>query len=250
MPSLLGPGATARPSTVSIDAGTARDDWLRRELRSGALAAVLGRSRAFQLLTTAAPGLAELLTVGKVWDLVDGGSPEHAAYELAIVDGPSTGQGLALLGAPGTYADVARAGPVHRQALRIDEFLKDRSRTAVLGVALPEEMPVNETLELEARLGGAGLALERVVLNALLPSRYGNAEVERMEALGDTVARGGRAAIRAALEGHARAANQRAEARRLREGLTAPVAPLPFLFEPELGRAELELLSRRIEEEL
>ena len=221
MPTLLGTGAGG-PATVTIDAESARDDWLRRELRSGIVATALGRSRAFQLLTAAAPGLAELLAIGKVWDMVDGGSPERARYELAIVDGPSTGQALAMLGAPRTYSEVARAGPVHRQARRIDAFLRDAQRSAVLGVALAEEMPVNETLELEARLGAGGLALERVLLNELLPARYSNEELARMRAAGEAVAAPERAALRVALTGHERTVRQRAEASRLSEGLHAP----------------------------
>ena len=246
---LLGsPGPPA--ATVSVDFETAREDWLRRELRSGMVAAALGRTRAFQLLTAAAPGLAELLTIGKVWDLVDGGSPESAAYELAIVDGPSTGQALAMLTASHTYAEVARAGPVHRQSLRIDAFLKDPARTAVLGVALPEEMPVNETLELETRLGAAGLLLERVVVNALTPERYDSDELGRLKAAVNDVSPAGRSAIAVALAGDERARDQRCETERLRAGLGAPVALLPFVFRPELGRAELERLSSELERAL
>ena len=57
-----------------------------------------------------------------------------------------------MLRAPPTYAGVARVGPIRRQALIIDEFVRDPDTTGVLAVALPEEMPVNETIDLEARL--------------------------------------------------------------------------------------------------
>ena len=62
-------------------------------------------------------------------------------YDLAIVDAPATGHGLAMLRAPSTYAGVARVGPIRRQALIIDEFVRDPETTGVLAVALPEEMP-------------------------------------------------------------------------------------------------------------
>ncbi|MBN1529392.1 MAG: hypothetical protein JW895_10055 [Thermoleophilaceae bacterium] len=236
------------PDLISIDAETARRDWLRRELRSGALAGILGRSRAFDLLTAAAPGLSELLTIGKVWDLVDGGEPGRAAYELAIVDGPSTGQALALLEAPHTYAGVARAGPVHSRSLLIEDFLVDRARTAVVAVALPEEMPVNETIQLAASLASLGASLELVALNGMLPRRYREEEAALMRGLEESLPGGERAAVRVALAGHERSRDQHREAKRLRAGVAARVATLPFLFEPELRMAELEVLADRLAE--
>ena len=239
----LAPGLT----TVSIDPGGARDEWLRRELRSATVAGILGRARIFQLLTAAAPGLAELVTIGKVWDLAGRGRLDAgAAYDLAILDGPATGQGLALLTAPRTYATVARVGPIHRQALGIDAFLRDRTRTAVLGVAWPEEMPVNETLDLEARLNDEGLAIDAVVVNGLHPERFSRADVTAMRALASELPRQLQAAVRLALSEHERARAQGSEVRRLRQGLAAPVSSLPFLFEPEVGPDELDLLSREL----
>ena len=142
----LAPGLFA----VSIDPERAKEEWLRYQLRSSTLAGLLGGSRIFQLLTAAAPGLSELVTMGKIWDLAQlerrtGGS----VFDLAIVDAPATGHGLALLRAPRTFADIAQVGPIARQAERIDTFLHDRAATGVLVAALPEEMPVNETIDFE-----------------------------------------------------------------------------------------------------
>ena len=83
-------------------------------------------------------------------------------------------------------------GPIHRQALQIDRFLRDRARTGVLGVALPEEMPVNETIELEARLTDNGLGLDAVVVNGLYPERFTSEDVERISALDGRVPPGAR----------------------------------------------------------
>ena len=97
---------------ISIDPERAKEEWLRHQLHSGALAGMLGHSRIFQYLTAAAPGLSELVSMGKVWDMAQlerrlGGS----IYDLAIVDAPATGHGIALLRAPRTFADIARVGP-------------------------------------------------------------------------------------------------------------------------------------------
>jgi len=219
---------------------------------------VLGGSSVFRYLSAAAPGLSELVTIGKVWDLAQlerrtGGS----VFDLAIVDAPATGHGVAMLRAPSTYASVARVGPIRRQALQIDAFLRDRKRTAVVVVALPEEMPVNETLDLEGRLAEEmEMAIDRAVVNALYPERFTREEGERLRATaaerprdGGPAARGS-AALRAALAEHERVRGQRSQLRRLRRRLDAPVATLPFLFEPELGLEQLHELARRLERAL
>src|SRR3954469_17971050 len=129
-------------TTVSVDPDAAKREWLRYQLKSRTLAGVLGGSNLFQYLTAAAPGLTELVTIGKVWDLAQlEPRTTDSAFDLAIVDAPATGHGLAMLRAPGTYATIARVGPVSRHAERIDGFLRDARQTGVLAVALPEEMP-------------------------------------------------------------------------------------------------------------
>ncbi|MGH2713414.1 MAG: ArsA family ATPase [Thermoleophilaceae bacterium] len=244
--------------SVSVDPELAKEEWLRYQLKSGTLAGVLGGSSVFRYLSAAAPGLSELVTIGKIWDLAQlerrtGGS----VFDLAIVDAPATGHGIAMLRAPSTYAGVARVGPIRRQARQIDRFLRDASRTGVVVVALPEEMPVNETLDLERRLGEEmGMAIDRAIVNGLYPERFTGAEAKRLReaepAAGDGAGPAGQAsaALRAALAEHERVRGQRSQLRRLRRGLDAPVATLPFLFEPELGVEQLDELARRLERAL
>ena len=238
-------------TTISVDPEVAKLEWLERQLRSRRLARLLGRNRIFELLTAAAPGLAELVTIGKVWDLAQLGSRSRGAnHDLVILDAPATGQGLALLEAPATYVKVARAGPIHNQASRIAAFLRDPGSTAILGVALPEEMPVNETLELEDRLRERALHLEKVIVNGLYPDRFSRDEATRLADLDGRLTPGARAALATAIAEHGRARAQRAQLRRMRRSVETPVSTLPFLFEPELGPAHVELLSRRLEASL
>jgi anion-transporting ArsA/GET3 family ATPase len=237
---------------ISIDPERAKEEWLRHQLHSGALAGMLGHSRIFQYLTAAAPGLTELVTMGMVWDLAQferrlGG----ASYDLAIVDAPATGHGVALLRAPRTYASIARMGPIHRQGLRIDAFVRDPELTGVLAVALPEEMPVNETIDLGGRLRAEmGMAIDAIVVNGVYPERFTSAEAERIASLDGAGSPGARAALRAALSEHRRARAQRAELGRLRRAVESPVATLPYLFEPDLDAEQLEQLSRELERKL
>jgi anion-transporting ArsA/GET3 family ATPase len=239
-------------SGLSIDPERAKSEWLRHQLKSGALAGMLGHSRIFQYLTAAAPGLSELVTMGAIWDLAQlerrlGGS----TYDLAIVDAPATGHGVALLRSPKTFADIARVGPIHRQAMRIHEFVTDSKATAVMAVALAEEMPVNETIELGERLRAeVGLGVEAIVVNCLYPERFTREEAERIEALDGRASEDARAALGAALAEHRRARSQRSELRRLKKAVETPVATLPFLFEADLGRDGIEELSRELEAKL
>jgi anion-transporting ArsA/GET3 family ATPase len=237
---------------LSIDPERALSEWLRHQLRSGALAGVLGHSKIFQLLTAAAPGVPELVTIGKVWDMAQlerrtGGS----VFDLAIVDAPATGHGLAMLRAPKTYAAIARVGPIARQARIIADFLANEGQTGVVAVALPEEMPVNETLDLEQRLDDEiGRGLDAIVVNAVEPERFSSAEAEQLGTLNGRASAPARAAVAAALAERKRAGAQHGQVRRLRRGTDTPVATLPRLAAPEIGPDELERLSRELERRL
>ena len=196
--------------------------------------------------------MTELVTVGKVWDLAQprrrtGGS----VFDTVVMDAPATGHALALLRAARTYANVARVGPIARQASLIDGFLRDRSATGVVCVALPEEMPVNETIDLEDRLAAdLEMEVERIVVNGVRPDRFSAADADRLRGVGERGSQAARAAIESAVVEHGRVAAQREQLERLRSEARAPVTTLPHLFEAELQRRELELLSDLLEEEL
>ncbi|MDQ4049802.1 MAG: ATPase [Actinomycetota bacterium] len=242
-----------RLHAFSVDPEHAKEEWLRHQLRTGALAGLLHHSRAFQYITAAAPGLTEVLTIGKVWELaqLERRTPGQAPYDLAILDAPATGGGLALLRAPRSYAAIARMGPVGRHAGKIDAFISDPSSTAVVAVALPEEMPVNETIDLEARLrDDLGVELTRVFVNGVLPKRFSEKEMAAIDALDGAGSPAAREALRAAVAARSRAREQRSQLARLRRVADAPVATLPFLLTPELGREDLERLSRGLEGKL
>jgi anion-transporting ArsA/GET3 family ATPase len=237
--------------TISLDPQHALEEYLRIQLRVKPLADLLFSSRMFQYLAVATPGLAEMVTMGKVWELsqprrrVKGAKP----YDLVVVDAPATGHGVAIMRTPKTFADIARVGPVAQQGRRIHETVVDRRHTGVLAVALPEEMPVNETVMLRDELRKAlQIDVDRVVVNGLYPERVGPrhraALARALDAADEPVER---AALRAALSEHARARGQREQVARLEEALGMEAARLPFVFEPELGPDQFEALSLELE---
>jgi anion-transporting ArsA/GET3 family ATPase len=237
--------------TISIDPEHAMYEYLR--VKAGPMGEVLGHSRLFQALTMATPGMRELLSVGKVWELSQPQRRSHGAapYDRVIVDAPATGHGVGLLRTPKTFADIARVGPIAHQGRQIADTIADTDFTGIIAVATPEEMPVNETLALHDSLSDDGLALDLVVVNALYPVRFDDHEVERLDAALER-ARSPlpRAALQAALSEHARAENQREQEERLAATFNGRLARLRYLFTEHVGPYELELIADTLEDEL
>ena len=165
-----------------------------------------------------------------------------------MVDAPASGHGIGMLTTPRTFGEIARVGPIRRQATKVSEMLADPARTGYVAVALPEEMPVNETIELERRLRDAvGLGLDAIVMNAMWPERFSSSDVAKLRAAtrdGHSV--GDLGAVRAALAAHERVKAQRAHVRRLEAATDAPITPLPFVFESELELTHYEHLAAEL----
>ena len=149
-----------------------------------------------------------------------------------------------MLTTPHTFGEIARVGPIKRQAEKISTMLSDPRRTGYVAVALAEEMPVNETLELGGRLEAAvGLGLDAVIVNGLYPERYTKAEASALRsAAANGLEPDALTAVQAALTQHERSRQQQTHVRRLRKEAGAPVLELPMLFEPEVGLEEYEHL--------
>jgi len=224
-------------------------EYVLLQLKVRAMRDMLFRSRIFNYLAAATPGLKELVTIGKIWELaqLDRRVKSGRKYDLVIVDAPATGHGIGFLQTPRTFAAIARVGPIHSQAKELNRLIVDQRHTGVAIVALPEEMPVNESAALERDLRDeVGVAVDRIYMNGLYPERFSPEEAERLAALAEGENGSLRAAARAAVSEHNRARSQRAQLARLRRRVEAPVKTLPFLFEPELGVEGAERLAGRL----
>ena len=235
-------------SAISIDPDHATREYLELQLPVKAMSDLLYRSRLFSYLAAATPGLREMVTMGKIWELAlkdrkrKGASP----YDLVIVDAPATGHGVGFLQTPRNFAEIARVGPMAHQASTIDKTMTNRKRSGAVIVAIPEEMPVNETASLERQLlDSVGISVDAIWMNALYPERFSPDELERIDGLlADGAESSG--ALRAARDEALRAAAQRGQLERLRGLVETGVGELPFVFAPALGIGELEQLAEAL----
>lgn len=234
---------------ISIDPEDSMKEYVLLQLKVKAMRDLLFRSRMFTYLAAATPGLNELVTIGKIWELA---LPERKLkhgrrYDLVIVDAPATGHGISFLQSPRTFANIARVGPIHSQATQLQAMINDHQQTGSVIVALPEEMPVNETANLEAELtGDVDVAVDRVIMNALYPDRYSAKDLKAIKRLKKSDDPEIRAAGRAAISQAVRTDSQLEQLERLKGLVSAPVSTLPFIFTPEIDLSA----ARKLAEEL
>jgi anion-transporting ArsA/GET3 family ATPase len=228
---------------TTIDPVLALEEWAGRQIGSRRLVGLLTHSNVFAAFVNAAPGARELVAITKACEL---GQPDRwvkglGGYDLVVLDGPASGHGVGMLRAPRTFAEIARVGPIASQARKVVALLEDPARSAVVAVALPAELSISETLDLEARVTGAvGRPLDAVVVNGVLPRRFSAAEVDRL--MGSDGAVPGPVAA-AARRQRGQASAQQGQLRRLRRHTAAHVTTLPYVPAPQLGLDEVRGLA-------
>jgi len=198
----------------------------------------LGRTGVLDIVATAAPGLDDILVLGKVKQLERAGSAD-----LIVLDAPAAGHAITFLQSANGLLDAVDVGPINTQARDVVELLSDPARTQVLLVTLAEETPVNELVEtafaLEDRVG---VSLGPVVVNGLYPDII--LDVDAARSLPETDRR---ALTDAAVFREDRVALQREQVERLAERLPLPQIHLPFLFTADLVPADVDVLTGELE---
>jgi anion-transporting ArsA/GET3 family ATPase len=166
---------------MSMDTEESLKEYLRLQLKIPLIAKIGPLARTFDFVANAAPGVKEILTIGKfLWEVREG------SYDLVVVDAVATGHITGQLAAPQAIQELVQVGMVRDQTGWMLDILGDPRQTGVVIVAAPEEMPVNETLELAERLRQETVVdLAAVVANRVLPELFGRGEEEVFEALLD-----------------------------------------------------------------
>ncbi len=262
-PSEMSPGVWG----MNVTPEAALAEYLDVQYHVRHISRVFSHTHFVDYVTTAAPGLKDILMLGKIWYLEQGRSNggAHGDFDTILIDAPATGHMLSFLSAPIGFSDALKLGPLRRQSDWLIDMLRDRKRTRVHLVALAEEMPVAETRETSRALTER-LRIDQGVIfaNAIYPDLFSDQDERRLEEIAteepdrlyeeaEAVGLKLDAEDVGALFDYARLlrarrAIQSGHLATLREDVAPPVVELPFLFSAGLALPDVERLSEVIEE--
>jgi len=243
-------------SAMAMDTERSLDQYMRIYLRIPVMGRIGPVARMFDFVATAAPGVKEILTVGKLCYEV-----RERHYDLVVVDASATGHVVGHLAAPQAINTLVQVGLIRSQTDWMLAILSDPVRTGLVVVATPEEMPVTETIELIARVRAeTTVQLAAVVVNRVLPELFGRGEEEVFEALAGAPRGEVDAAVGGQLEPLVAAARlavtlrrtRTAHLDRLREGIdpALPMLYVPYLFARTHGLRSTRVVAEALAGEL
>jgi anion-transporting ArsA/GET3 family ATPase len=164
---------------MSMNTEESLKEYLSLQLKIPVIARIGPLARTFDFVATAAPGVKEILTVGKLaWEVRE----QH--YDLVVVDASASGHIVGQLAAPDAINELVQVGLVRDQTGWMLDILGDPAQTGAVIVAAPEEMPVQETIELAGRLREETVVeLAAVIVNRVLPELFNAGEEALFERL-------------------------------------------------------------------
>jgi anion-transporting ArsA/GET3 family ATPase len=242
---------------MAMDTEASLREYLKLNLRIPVVGRIGPLAHAFDFVATAAPGVREILTVGKLCYEV-----RERHYDIVVVDAPATGHIIGQLAAPQAINDLVKVGLIRSQTDWMLDILSDPQQTALVAVTTPEEMPVSETLELATKVAEeTTVRLAAVVVNRVLPELFSAREETVFEELRDPAnveelneRLGGDVSL--VFEGARLAVTMRrssaAHLERLHQGLDPAVAVLflPYLFTRTHGLRTTQQVATSLGEEL
>ncbi|HEY4947230.1 MAG TPA: ArsA-related P-loop ATPase [Acidimicrobiales bacterium] len=171
---------------MTMDTEASLREYLKLQLRIPVVGRIGPLAKAFDFVATAAPGVREILTVGKLCYEV-----RERNYDLVVVDAPASGHIVGQLAAPQAINNLVKVGLIRTQTDWMLDILSDPTLTGLVAVCAPEEMPVTETIELADRVRKeTTVKLSAVVVNRVLPELFGRQEEEVFDVLGSGEALG------------------------------------------------------------
>jgi anion-transporting ArsA/GET3 family ATPase len=242
---------------MTMDTEASLREYLKLQLRIPVVGRIGPLAKAFDFVATAAPGVREILTVGKFCYEV-----RERNYDLVVVDAPASGHIVGQLAAPQAINNLVKVGLIRTQTDWLLEILSDPRQTGLVAVCTPEEMPVNETIELAVRIREeTTVRLSAVVVNRVLPELFGRqeeevfdalAEPEPLEQLSTLVGGDARPAFDAARLAVTMRRTRSTHLDRLRQGIdpAVPLLYLPYLFTRSHGLRTTRQVAASLAEEL
>ena len=245
---------------MTMDTESSLKEYLRLNLRIPVLGRLGPLARAFEFVATAAPGVKEILTIGKVlWEVRESIAGSND-IDLVIVDAAASGHVVAQLGAADSIRELVDVGPVRAQTDWMVELLGDPTVSSVSVVTTPEEMPVAETIELVGRLRAeTNIMLGPVIVNRVLPELFTRADEAVFEQLREPpssrqlerdVGEGLTSVLDGARLAVALRRSRAVHLDELRADVDLPLIFLPYLFTRGHGLRVTRLLADALDEEL
>jgi anion-transporting ArsA/GET3 family ATPase len=230
-------------STVNVTPADAMREYGLMVLRFRTIYDAVFENRLVRYFLRVVPSLAELVILGKILHEAKAEERGRPRWDLVVVDAPATGHAVQLLRVPSALLDTVPGGPLRHDAEWMQAMLVDARRTSLVLVTLPEEMPVNEAIELDAQVRSVlGIYRGALVVNAMPEARFSPDEEARLEALARRPPPLGPAAEAARLQA-LRAEQAARYLARARAALDLPTAVIPLLPLPEWGREAVERVA-------
>ena len=247
VPTQLAPNLWA----VNATAASALSEYGLMILRWKSVYEMVFENRVSRAFLRAIPGLDDYALLGKAWFHTTEDRRGRPVWDTVVFDMPASGHSVSMLRVPWVIVDTVPEGPLTRDAQTIKAMLCDPARTAAVLVTLAEEMPVNEAIELEAKLTALGIVPQQLLVNQVFPRHFPpGAPVTRvLDAL--VADQAGLAPPLAPLTAHAQLSRDRRALHErylgeLRARAATKVDELPMLFAESLGPAQVTQLGDRI----
>jgi anion-transporting ArsA/GET3 family ATPase len=247
-------------SAMTMDTEASLREYLKLNLRVPVVGRIGPVARVFDFVATAAPGVKEILTVGKIGWEVREAMEGRAPWDLVVVDAAATGHVVGQLGAPRAIEELVQVGPVRAQTGWLSELLSNPRVTALNIVTTPEEMPVVETIELVGRVRAElDVPLGAVIVNRVLPELFTRTDEAAFEAMrepapAETLARAVGPGVTAVLDAAELAVNMRrtraAHLTELRASVDLPLLYLPEFFVRLHGLRVTRMVAEALGQEL
>jgi anion-transporting ArsA/GET3 family ATPase len=235
-------------SAVNTNPGAALAEYGLMILKFKTVYEMVFENRLTKAFLRAIPGLDDYSILGKVWYATTEEKRGKPVWDTVVFDMPASGHSVSMLKVPWVIKDTVPEGPLTRDARTIIELLQDPVRTAAVLVTLAEEMPVNEALELEQKLGLMGIKPERMLVNQVYPDHFpAGTPVEKVLAALQPPLASPLAEV--AAHGHLSHDRHALNARYLAELMTktrTPVAQLPMRFVTSLGPTDITALAAQL----
>jgi hypothetical protein len=231
-----GPRGTGEVRARTVTPAHALDEYLDAHgMRR--LTGRLMRAGVLDIVATAAPGIDDILVLGRVKALA-----RDEDVDLVVLDAPAAGHAVTFLQSARGLVDAVSGGPIHTQAREVLEMLGDPARCQVVLVTLPEETPVNELVDtaftLEDRVG---VSLGPIVVNGAYADHPGlDADLGGLAGASDLAPDDRAALLAAAAFRLERVATQSEQTARLAATLPLAQIVLPYVFAAGLDAANIE----------